>query len=196
MIRLFLIGIVILYYSPFACANSRDVAPKQESALRQEKIASQQEGVIHPGMTREEVREILGSPYIDYFVQGGEAWYYKAPQEQTIYFTDYFKGVVGEVRYERFNQEDVLEDIRNILKIEYNLEEPEPTEEQLENIFKEIRDYEKQGYTDSQISEKIKDIVKKHCSSYKLKKWCIFWRGGDESELIDSMMRLLSALEQ
>ncbi len=45
-------------------------------------------GIILPDMTKEEVLKTLGEPRKTGFLvsTGQEAWYYKAPEEQNIYF--------------------------------------------------------------------------------------------------------------
>ena len=56
----------------------------------QKKEFAGQMGIILPGMTKAEVRKTFGliEPKIWYTPDGQEAWHYKAPEPQNIYFTN------------------------------------------------------------------------------------------------------------
>ena len=63
-----------------------NVAPTAD----QKKEFAMQMGIILPGMTKAEVRKTFGliEPKIWYTPDGQEAWHYRAPEPQNIYFTN------------------------------------------------------------------------------------------------------------
>ncbi len=88
MNKLSLFIIITLCFSSLACVDSTEKTQKQELTQEQQKELGKGLGIILPGMTRDEVREIFGllEPEIWYTPDGQEVWHYKSPEEQNIYF--------------------------------------------------------------------------------------------------------------
>ncbi len=80
----------LFYILGIDCAASPDTPQKQTLTADQKKEFAMQMGIILPGMTKAEVRKTFGliEPKIWYAHDGQEAWYYKAPELQNIYFTN------------------------------------------------------------------------------------------------------------
>jgi hypothetical protein len=90
MIRLFAFISMLLCIASLSYACPTNSGHKQKLTAEQKKMA-QFIGVILPGFTKEEVRETYSSllePKIWFTTEGTEVWYFKAPQEQNIYFTN------------------------------------------------------------------------------------------------------------
>lgn len=87
MIKILLIGIVMCISST-VYSNSTGKGPKQELTQEQKKELAKQVGVILPCVTKQKVLETLGEPREAGFsaLTDQEVWYYKAPEEQNIYF--------------------------------------------------------------------------------------------------------------
>ncbi len=77
-------------FFPPSYADSTEKTQEQKLTQEQKKEIAKQAGIIPTGMTKDEVRETFGllKPRIWFTYKGQEVWYYKAPEEQNIYFKD------------------------------------------------------------------------------------------------------------
>jgi hypothetical protein len=63
---------------------------QEDISFEKKREIARSAGIILPGMTKREVREIFGSmqPRIWYTPREQEVWYYNIPQKQNIYFVE------------------------------------------------------------------------------------------------------------
>ena len=112
-IKLMVIIILVFCLSSLSHADStnKEIIPEELTPEQQEEIAKNV-GVILPGMTKKDIIDTYSDLLIPkrwYTHKGQEAWYYKSPRKQNIYFNG---DIVERVEYNPRMRQRPLIDVK------------------------------------------------------------------------------------